>query len=107
MLGETRKNKLKKLHGGNVLYFTDANVVLKGDDIFRQQPVDSANLTIKGLNETSSAGSDSIALQLINDSLCFIAFYLTCTINTSIITGIFPNFWKHPRTSTLEKLRHK
>ncbi len=90
------------LHGGSVPYFNvpdfnDANVILDGGNIFRPQPVDTETiiLTIKGLNDTKSVGSDGIPLRFIKDSLYFIAFYLTCIINTSIVTGVFPTSWKH------------
>ncbi len=34
-------------------------------------------------------------MRFIKDALYVIAFYLTCIINTSIVTGIFPTSWKH------------
>ena len=63
---------------------------------FRPQPVDTATiiLTIKHLKETSSHGSDGIPLRFIRDSLPVISPCLTCIINTSIVTGVFPNLWK-------------
>ncbi len=71
-------------------------MILYGVSIFRQQPVDveTVILTIKSLNETRGFGSDGISLKFIKDSLYVTAFYLTCIINTSIITGMFPS-WKH------------
>ena len=85
------------LHGENVPGFNDANVILDGISIFRPQPVDieTVILTIKSLNETRAVGSDGISLKFIKDSLYVTAFYLTCIINTSIITGMFPSSWKH------------
>ena len=64
---------------------------------FRPQPVDinTIILTVKGLNETRSVGSDGISLKFVKDSLCIIAFYLTFIINTSIVTGVFPQDWKN------------
>ncbi len=64
---------------------------------FRPQPVDTDTvvLTIKDLSETSSVGSDGISMKFIKDSLCIIAFYITCIINTSIVTDVFPAAWKH------------
>ena len=64
---------------------------------FRPQPVDinTTILTLKSLNETRSVGSDGISFKFIKDSLYFTAFYLTIIINTSIVTGIFPQAWKH------------
>ncbi len=49
---------------------------------------------IKGLEDTSSVGLDGISMRFIKDALRVIAFYLTCIINTSIVTGIFPTSWK-------------
>ncbi len=34
-------------------------------------------------------------MRFIKNALYFIAFYLTCIINTSIVTGVFPTSWKH------------
>ncbi len=64
---------------------------------FRPKPVDinTLILIIKGLKETKAVGSDGISLKFIKDALCVIAFYLTCIINTSIVTGVFPQAWKH------------
>ncbi len=64
---------------------------------FRPKPVDTNTiiLTLKSLNETRSVGSDGISFKFIKDSLYFTAFYLTIIINTSIVTGVFPQAWKH------------
>ena len=72
-------------------------MILVDDNNFRPQPVDvdTIILTIKDLNNTTSVGCDGIPLRFIKDSLYVIAFYLTCIINTSIVTGIFPSSWKH------------
>ena len=69
----------------------------KAIEKFRPEPVDTNTviLTVKSLKETRSIGSDGISLQFIKDALCIIAFYLTCIINTSIVTGVFPLAWKH------------
>ena len=66
-------------------------------NIFKPQPVDvnTVILTIKGLNETSSVGSDGIPMKFVKDTLYITAFYITCIINTSIVTGVFPATWKH------------
>lgn len=107
-VGENTYRKTQEiLHGENVSYFNyasatfaalcsnDDNVII--ENIFRPQPVDTETiiLTIKSLNETSSVGSDDIPLRFIKDSLYATASYLTCIINTSIVTGIFPSSWKH------------
>ncbi len=85
------------LHGENVTYFNDMNTTVDSANNFRPQPVDTDTiiLTVKGLKNTSSVGSDGIPLTFIKDSLYFIAFYLTFLFNTSIVTGIFPTTWKH------------
>ncbi len=72
---------------------------------FRPQPVNvnSVILTVKDLNNTRSAGSDGIQLNFIKDSLYASAFYLTIIINTSFVTGIFPNAWKHASVIPLFK----
>ena len=64
---------------------------------FRPQPVDVSTviLTVKALNDTSSVGSDGILLKFVRDALYVVALYLTCIINTSIVTGVFPDAWKH------------
>ncbi len=64
---------------------------------FRPQPgdVNSDIVTLKDLNNTSAVGLDGISLQYVKDALPVIASYLTCLINTSIITGVFPSDWKH------------
>ncbi len=85
------------LHGENVTHFNDMNATVDSVHNFRPQPVDTDTiiLTVKGLKDISSVGSDGIPLTFIKDSLYFIAFYLTFIVNTSIVTGIFPTTWKH------------
>lgn len=51
---------------------------------------------VKELNDTRAYGSDMIALRFIRDALPVIAFYLTVIVNTSIVTGTYPNDWKFP-----------
>ena len=72
---------------------------------FRPQPIDvnTVILTIKHLNSTKSFGSDNISLRFIKDSLFVTVFYLTHIINTSIVTGIFPDTWKHAVVIPLHK----
>ncbi len=64
---------------------------------FRPQPVDTNTviLAVKDLKQTNSVGSDDIQLKFVKDALYIIAFYLTCIINTSLVTGVFPTAWKH------------
>ncbi len=52
-------------------------------------------LTIKRLQATKSFGSDLISLRFLKDSLCITDNYLTVIIDISIVTGIFPESWKH------------
>ncbi len=63
----------------------------------RPQPVDVSTvvLTIKQLHATESFGSDLISLRFIKDSLCITVYYITIIINTFVVTGIFPDSWKH------------
>ena len=85
------------LYGENVTYYNDMTITPDGDNDFRPQHVDTDTifLIIKGLKDTNSVSSDGIPLTFIKDSLYVIAFYLTCIVNTSIVTGIFPTTWKH------------
>ena len=66
-------------------------------NMFRPQPTDSQTiiLVLKQLKNSSSHGSDDIPTRFLKESLPFIINYLTCIINTSITTGIFPSPWKH------------
>ncbi len=66
-------------------------------DYFRPQSIDvnTVILTIKDLNITSAVGLVGISLKYGKDILPVIAFILTCIINTSIVTGVFPSDWKH------------
>ncbi len=72
---------------------------------FRPKPVDTNTIisTLKSLNETCAVGSDGISFKFIKDSLYFTAFYLTIIINTSIVTGVFPQVWKHALVISLLK----
>lgn len=65
---------------------------------FRPQPVDidTVILTFKQLNDTRACGSDDIPLRFLKDALQIIIFYVTIIVNTSIVTGLYPNSWKYP-----------
>ncbi len=96
------------IHCENVSYTICGNVtsgIFGEGSTLRPQPVDTDTVvfTIKDLNDTSSVGSDGIPLKIIKDALCIIAFYITCIINTSIVTGVFPTAWKHDLVTPLFK----
>ncbi len=84
------------LHGENVRHLHDVTENLNNFNVnnnehaFRAHLVDTETviLTIKSLNDTSSVGCDGIPMRFIKDSLYVLAFYLTCIINTSVVTGI-------------------
>lgn len=66
-------------------------------NMFRPYPVtvDTVILTVKQLRETNAIGADDISFRFMKDSLPVTAFYLTISINTSIVTGSYPSLWKH------------
>lgn len=79
--------------------------VLHNSALFRPQPVDATTiiLTIKGLKNTNSCGSDGITLRFLKDALPVIVPHLTCILNTSIVTGVFPAAWKHSLVTPIYK----
>lgn len=72
---------------------------------FRPKPVDANTiiLIVKDLNATNSIGSDGIALRFLRDALCVIVPFITCIVNTSLVTGVFPESWKHALVVPLYK----
>ena len=64
---------------------------------FRPQPVSVETVvkTVMDLKNKNSSGMDGISIRFLKDSLPVLAFYLTVIINTSIVTGIVPDKWKH------------
>ena len=72
---------------------------------FRPQPVDMVTLvlTIKHLKCTNSKGSDGITYRFLIDSLPVLIFYILIIINTSIVTGKYPDPWKHPYIAPIFK----
>ena len=74
-------------------------------NLFRPQPVsiDKVISTVKSLSNNSSYGDDGITGRFLKDSLPVTAFYLTIIINTSIVTGIFPEKWKFALVNPLFK----
>ncbi len=83
-------------HGENMSASHHENNSMESDN-FRPQPVDTNTvmLTVKDLKNANSVGSDDIPLKFVKDGLYVIAFYLTCIVNTSLVTGVFPSAWKH------------
>ncbi len=74
-------------------------------ELFRPQPVDVSTvvLTIKRLQATKSVGSELISFRLLKDSLYITTHYLTIIINTFVMTGMFPESWKHAFVVTVVK----
>ncbi len=72
---------------------------------FRPQPVDvnTVILTIKELENTNTCGSDDITFRFLRDALPVITPHLTCIINTSIVTGVFPTARKHSLVTLIYK----
>ena len=71
----------------------------------RPQPVDIARVIkiVKSLKNNNSFGEDGISGKFLKDSLSVTAFYLTVIINTSLVTGIFPDKWKFAIVNPLFK----
>ena len=65
--------------------------------LFRPEPTDwqTVTLTIAHIHNSNSCGSDGIQIKFIKDSLPVTISFLTCIVNTSIVTGVFPTVWKH------------
>ena len=65
---------------------------------FRPHPIDLATLIliIKELKPTYACGSDGIQFRFLIDSLPVTIFYILVIVNTSVVTGIYPDPWKHP-----------
>ena len=74
------------------------SVLLDIRNNFRPQPVDinTLILVIRDLKPTNFIGSDGIAYRFLIDSLPVAAFYIRVIVNTSIVTGVYPDPWKHP-----------
>ena len=72
---------------------------------FRPQPIDIVTLilTVKHLKVTNAYGSDGISYRFLIDSLPVMVYYILVIINTSIVTGNYPDPWKHPHVVPLFK----
>ena len=60
-------------------------------------------MIVKDLRDTDAVGIDGISLRFIRDSLPVMAFYYTVIVNTSIVTGKYPELWKHPLIAPIHK----
>ncbi len=65
--------------------------------------VNTIILTVKDLNATSSIGSDGIGIRFFRDALSVIIPFFTCIVNTSVVTGMFPEAWKHALVVPIHK----
>ena len=74
-------------------------------NIFRPHPIDLPTLIliIKDLKPTNSVGSDGIQYRYLIDSLPVTIFYILIIINTSIVTGAYPELWKYPLVAPIHK----
>lgn len=72
---------------------------------FQPEPTNwqTITITISHMKNSESCGSDGITLRFLKDSLPVIISYLTCIINTSITTGVFPTAWKHSTVVPIHK----
>ncbi len=76
--------------GKSVVQIPQSNINIVSS--FRPEPVDTNTviLTVKDLNATNSVGSDGIGLRFLRDALFVTVLFLTCIVNTSVVTGVFP-----------------
>ena len=74
-------------------------------EFFRPHPIDLTTLIliIKDLKPTNSVGSDGIQYRFLIDSLPVTIFYILIIINTSIVTGTYPDPWKYPFVIPIHK----
>ncbi len=99
---ERTQHSLRGLHDTTV---NNHNPLLREGACFRPEPVDTDTviLTIKSIKETKAVASDAIPLRFLIDVLPVIISYITCIINASLATGIFPTAWKHAMVVPLLK----
>ena len=104
-VGENTFKKSQENVLDNNEFSVNNNLITNTFEKFRPQPVDMATLiiTIKSLKNTNSKGSDGIAYRFLIDSLPVLAFYILVIINTSIVTGKYPDPWKHPYIAPIFK----
>ena len=89
----------------NLLINNQPSLPLNHSRKFRPQPVDinTLLLTIKSLKTTNSFGSDGIPFRFLIDSLPVTIYYILIIVNTSIVTGVYPDLWKHSYVSPVFK----
>ena len=102
MFNETRKSR--PLHN-NSHTSEPSNVRSLSRPYFRPKPVQMKVVTdtILKLSNKQSYGSDGISSRFLKDSLPVLGFYLTVIINTSLVTGVFPEMWKYALVNPLFK----
>ena len=89
----------------NLLINNQPSIPLNHSRKFRPQPVDinTLLLTIKSLKTTNSFRSDGIPFRFLIDSLPVTIYYILIIVNTSIVTDVHPDLWKHPYVSPVFK----
>ena len=63
---------------------------------FSLKPVTESQIIkiVRSLNNTNSTGTDTISTKILKDAIGVLAAPITWIVNTSILTGIFPDMWK-------------
>ena len=79
--------------------------ITRKSSLWSPQPVQAADiiLAISKLKNTKSPGHDQINLQHIKESLMVTIPYIKLISNTSIVTNVFPNPWKHSIIKPIHK----
>ena len=100
VFNETRESRPLNVHPSCPL---DVNPPIR--PYFQPKPVQVKVVidTILKLSNKQSFGSDGISSRFLKDSLPVLGFYLTVIVNTSIVTGVFPEMWKYALVNPLFK----
>ena len=79
--------------------------IMTNIDDFRLHPIDLVTLIliVKELKPTNSCGSDGIQFRFLIASLPITIFYILMIVNTSIVTGTYPDPWKCPIVTPIYK----
>ena len=82
----------------NQLRYNQPTLPTNNRQKFRPHPIDINDLIliIKHLKVTNACGSDGIQFRFLIDSLPVTVFFILVMVNTSIVTGNYPDPWKHP-----------